>query len=164
MGKITHERLLELLSYDPLTGIFTRRIGVRGHEAGSVVGTVKDGYVCITLDKKFYLAHRLAWFYMTGSWPLRQIDHKDRDRSNNRWLNLRLATNQQNTVNRDLNSNNTSGSKGVSYDKARGKWRAQISIGGSRTLIGRFDLKSVAEAAYRAEALKHFGEFAEEIA
>jgi hypothetical protein len=73
---------------------------------------------------------------MTGEYPDRkfEMDHKDRDRSNNRFSNLRLATTSQNQANVGLRKDNISGFKGVSWEKAQNKWRATIAAGGERTV------------------------------
>ena len=87
---ITLQRLKELVSYDPETGIFTRKESSTNRvKTGSEVGwlDVSTGYVRIMLDRKTYRAHRLAWYYMTGD-DVQFIDHINRDRSDNRFSNL----------------------------------------------------------------------------
>ena len=120
-------RLKELVDYDSETGIFTwkPRKWAYGAKAGTEAGW-RDwkGYVIITLDRVNYRAHRLAWLYMTGEWPSQDVDHKDRNKANNRWINLREATRSQNMGNQSLRDCNTSGVKGVSWDKKTGKWVA----------------------------------------
>ena len=75
---ITQARLKELLTYDPETGYFTRNVNVKGANAGERAGTITaKGYIAIGIDRKHYLAHRLAFLYMTGEWPKELVDHKD---------------------------------------------------------------------------------------
>lgn len=173
---LTHARLLELLRYDSESGAFTRIGAARpqsAHNIGKPVGTVKagerdngGGYLIISVDGRPYRAHRLAWFYMTGEWPKDDVDHRDTNRLNNRWSNLRAATRSQNIANCRTPKDNTSGIKGVTFDKTRQKWRAQIGIGKCEKGywytkgLGRFDTKEQAAAAYQAEAMRRFGEFA----
>jgi hypothetical protein len=93
---ITYEKLKSLLTYDPNTGIFIYNYrhgawALKGSEAGRCD---KDGYLIITINKKAYSAHRLAWLYMTGEHPKEFIDHKDGNKSNNKFENLREATSQ----------------------------------------------------------------------
>jgi len=89
-----------------------------------------------------------------------QVDHIDGDGLNNTRDNLRLATSAQNSANRGKQSNNTSGFKGVSWNKPRGKWRAQIRVGGNQIHLGMFTSKDEAHAAYCEAAEEYFGEFA----
>jgi hypothetical protein len=97
----------------------------------------------------------LAWAIAYGTWP-QQIDHQDRIRNNNRLDNLRLATASQNSLNRGVRKNNTSGFKGVSYAKQTGKWWARIVVNGSRQSLGLFNSAEEAARAYKAaEALHH---------
>lgn len=157
---IEHARLLELLDYSPDTGVFTRKIGSRNRRAGSVAGSNSHGYREIKLDRKKYLAHRLAWFYVHGSWPKCLIDHIDMDRSNNRISNLREATHSTNKANRPRPANNKSGIKGVSFYKPTQKWQASICRQYKQTHLGFFESKESAAEAYRAAAGRLFGEFA----
>ena len=112
---ITHERLLEILRYDPDSGHFFWRgahgNGLGGKRAGYT--RKKNGYRGIRPDCVAYAEHRLAWFYMTGAWPERHIDHINRDVTDNRWANLREATSGQNNAN--MKAKNPTGLKGVHF-------------------------------------------------
>lgn len=160
---ITHERLLERLRYDPHTGDFVFRThrcsNLIGRVAGSVMST---GYVEVQVDKKRFLAHRLAWFYMKGAWPKSNLDHHDGDRSNNRFSNLREATQAQNTCNKAIQRNNRSGVLGVIWDEARGLWRAYVNKNGQHYHLGRFVSLDDAIAARKEGALAVHGVFASE--
>lgn len=106
---------------------------------------------------KYIMMHRLI-MGLDGGLPL--CDHRDGDGLNNRKSNLRLASNAQNTYNSKLPSTNTSGFKGVSWDKSHGKWLARIMKDGKEKKLGRFDdIKLAAEAYVRASKDFH-GEFA----
>jgi hypothetical protein len=124
---ITQERLKELVHYNPITGIFTRKICKPRSSvpAGNSTGSLAKGYILLKLDGKSYRAHRLAWLYMTGEYPQLSIDHIDGATSNNKWDNLRLATNSQNQCNKGLTISNTSGIKGLSKRDTR-YWRAIV--------------------------------------
>jgi hypothetical protein len=157
MKTVTLERLKEILSYDPETGFFTNLSTRKRAPIGATAGsTGKNGYIEIGIDGRSYLAHRLAWFYMTGEWPP-QVDHKDRDRANNAFSNLRAADNAQNQMNRKATSR--SGYKGVTWHDC-GKWMAQIHIEKKHIYLGLFETALDAHRAYCETALKHFGEFA----
>lgn len=160
--KLTQERLKQILHYDPQSGDWTRLV-TRNNNAkmGVVAGSKKPtGYILIGVDGTIYRAHRLAWLYMTGRWPRNQIDHKDGNPSNNCWLNLREATNGQNKANSLKNSNNTSGLKGVSWNKFHKKWYAYIGLNGRKESLGYYQTKEEAHSAYLAAAKANFGEFA----
>lgn len=162
---LTQARLKELLHYDPLTGTFTWLVS-RGRlaKAGQVAGSLNgDGYWQIKIDGVTYKAHRLAWLYMKGEWPPHEVDHWDTDRGNNRWANLRSATDEENRRNSGLPRNNTSGVRGVTWHKPSGKWVAQIGVGKAavrKTLnLGYFSEIGDAAAARRAAEIRLFGEF-----
>lgn len=121
---ITQDELKDRLIYDPSTGIFTER------SSGVSVGSITHyGYVQIGLDYEDYKAHRLAFLYMTGSTP-KMIDHKNRVKNDNRWSNLRECSYEENNCNTSIRSDNTSGVKGVSWDKNRNKWQAKVQFKG----------------------------------
>jgi len=149
---LTQERLKELLSYDPETGVFvwvvkpSQRVYI-----GAVAGIKKpNGYWYIKIDCKLYRAHRLAWLYMTGAFPPGQTDHINRARADNRFANLRAVTHSENQHNRIKQKNNTSGLKGVSYHKASKKWLAQIWSSNVSKYLGVFLTPEEASAAYLA--------------
>jgi len=155
---ITQERLKELLNYNPDTGVFTRIKGVKGSAAGSVVGC-KDkqrGYVKMCLDYKKYYAHRLVWLYMTGDWPVEDIDHINNDKSDNRFSNLRLASRSQNLANKGKQKNNTTGFKCVFFTKSTGRYRVVVND----KHIGYYATPEEAHAASKEDAERIYGEFA----
>ncbi len=141
---LTQERLREVLSYNPETGdfIWIKRLSYKV-PAGAIAGTTKPGsYTWICIDRFICSAHRLAWFYMTGEWPKKHIDHINCIKSDNRWCNLREATRQQNARNRRCRKDSITQIKGVFLDK--GVYRARIIIDGHTFYRGPF--KTVAEA------------------
>lgn len=149
-NRITHEQLLELLSYDPDTGIFVRKVATaRCLKVGDVAGSPHIcGYLEIALNGKRYLAHRLAWFYFYGAWPTKNLDHINGDCADNRISNLREASHSENAQNlRKARSNNkSSGLLGVSKN---GKWwHARICLNGERRYLGTFLTPQEAHMAY----------------
>ncbi len=161
---ICHSRLLGLLSYDRETGKFTWLVRPRKNTpAGSIAGSVKtNGYIKITINGRSFQAHRLAWFYMHGEWPppTEEMDHINRIRSDNRAVNLRVATRSQNKANSKRPAHNTSGFKGVSWNKVMSKWLAQIDVNRRNINLGYFDDPQEAHAAYCRAAAEYHGEFA----
>lgn len=153
---ITQEKLKRLLRYDPSTGVFTwlERPNNRIH-IGDVAGQLnKDGYRLIRIEGQFYMAHRLAWFYLRGVWPSDEIDHRNGSRDDNRFDNLREATHGQNQQNRLANKNNSSGHLGVFFDKRRHRWFAQIRVNCRQVYLGSHDDKDKARDAYRVAKSK----------
>jgi hypothetical protein len=114
------------ISYCPSTGVISRHGKPRN-------ATNSRGYKVIKIEDKYLYQHRVAWYLTYGFWP-DAIDHINRDKSDNRLINLRACTRSTNSLNRNLNSNNTSGVRGVCYDKATKKWIVQYK---SKT-IGRY--------------------------
>lgn len=162
MPMYDHARLLEIVTYDPETGIFTHNLSRGGTFAGTVAGhaSKRDGYVRINIDRNLHLAHRMAWFYVNKVWPEDTLDHINGDRKDNRICNLRVATKGQNNFNKPLTKQNTSGYKGVSLNKQSGKWKAQIQVNGKNRYIGQYnDIREAAEA-YIFAALDAHGEYA----
>lgn len=159
---LTRRRLKELLIYDPRTGIFRWRVRRSGVPiAGMVAGSPgPKGHILITINGRKYKASRLAVFWMTGRWPRQQVDHRDTDPGNDRWKNLRLATNAENCRNRSRFRNNTTGFKGVSFHRLTGKYQAAIRKDYRRIHLGLFGSARAAHEAYKAAANELFGEFA----
>lgn len=160
-GNITAPRLRELLHYEPEAGVFTwlSAAGARGRiKAGTVAGTKRrDGYIQIQIEGAIYTAHRLAWLYMTGEWPSGGLDHKHGVRDDNRWSELRAATQLQNLQNlRRAKSNNRTGLLGVSVVGRGGKFKSEIQAGGKKSHLGYFGTPEAAHAAYlEAKAVLH---------
>jgi len=153
---LSYERANELLRYDPETGKLywkvrlAKRIRI-GDEAGDLLLRPTNTYRRVKIDGVLYMSHRLAWLLHYSVWPEDQIDHKDGNGLNNRIENLRVVTNQENQKNRRMQRSNTSGVTGVCWDKARGKWRAQIHIDGKKKHLGYFaDIDEAAEAYRKA--------------
>lgn len=144
----SQEKLRSYLTYDPVSGIFTRP---DGKVAG---GFDPAGYIKISVENYQYFAHRLAFFYMTGRWP-RYVDHKDRVRSNNKWENLREATQSQNNVNAGAQKSNKSGYRGI-HQISNGRFRVQLQKDGKPIHIGYFpDVDSAVSARDRAAVAVH---------
>lgn len=134
--------LKQILNYDKESGIFTWKVDIsRKVKCGDIAGSLHEatGYVIITYKNNKIRAHRLAWAFVNGKWPEKQIDHKNNDRSDNRYENLREATIQQNMFNRIIPSNNTSGIKGVYFIPKSNKWGASVWYNYQRFYLGSFD-------------------------
>lgn len=157
--KLTHEILLQVLSYDKATGIFRWLVSPSTKvKAGSVAGYGGNGeYWRVMIFRRLYLGHRLAWFYVTGKWPAREIDHRDTDRSNLRWDNLRDVTRLVNSQNvRRARSDSGSGVLGAMTNKKG--FMARIKAGGKFHYLGTFSTPSLAHAAYvKAKRILHEG-------
>ncbi|ELD7609547.1 HNH endonuclease [Salmonella enterica] len=157
---LTLNRLKELISYDKSTGLFTWNLGNARAKKGSIAGHLhKNGYLRITIDGKQYRAHRLAWFYMTGTMPEGIIDHVNTVKSDNRWNNLRIATSTENSLNRSISIRNTSGIKGVHWSKEKNKWLVQITVSGMKFQLGGFKDIELANLVIEDARTKYHGEF-----
>lgn len=159
---LTAERLRSLLDYDCSTGELTWKCyRAPNAQEGDIAGVIaRDGYRQVYIDNRPYKAHRLVWLWMTGEWPTGSIDHRDMDRANNAWGNLRAATVSQNAANCGKRSFNTSGFKGVTFDRRKRRWMAQIQIDGRCNHLGYHDTPAAAHEAYVAAAQSIYGEFA----
>ena len=122
-----------VIHYCPESGILTSKVKTKLHNIGDELGTLNsNGYRQLMVSNKLYLAHILIWWYMTEAYPDQQIDHINTIRDDNRWINLRLSTQSQNIQNASMYITNTSGVKGLSFDKARNRWQCAIMKEGSR--------------------------------
>ena len=124
----------ELFDYDPKTGAFTRlKSTTNSVRVGDVAGSLeKSGYRRVNVGGKHYRVHRLIWLWVYGVWPSKLIDHRDRDRSNNRLLNLRDVTTTVNSENKGIQGNNTTGVPGVHFYKSLCCYQAYIGVRGRR--------------------------------
>jgi hypothetical protein len=157
---VTHERLLSLVNYDPITGIFTWKISKGRAKAGSIAGHRQHDYLSFMIDGKRYLCHRLAMFYMTGKWPIDEIDHKNLIKTMNTWDNLRNADKVMNAANTMKRSHNTSGFKGAFFNRRNGKWLSQIRVNKKQIYLGNYETPELAHQAYCLAAMEFFGEYA----
>ena len=162
MSELTQAELRRRLDYDPETGVFTWTES-RGSVRKGVIAGAKprsDGYLLIRVYGNLYLAHRLAWLYMTGTWPENDIDHINCVRDDNRFINLRGATRTQNLRNSKPQKGGTSRFKGVYFDARRCKWVSGIQVNKKQIFLGYFDVEKEAAAAYAKAANDYFENFA----
>lgn len=154
MSKPTYEQIRELFDYDPERGCLVRKVK-RGQcfNVGDVAGSLfPSGYYYIEIDGKSYSTHRLIWLWHNGYWSENQIDHVDQDKLNNRIENLREVSKSCNLRNTGNSRANTSGVKGVQWNKNKGKWDAKITIDGKQRQIGTFsDFVAAVVARWKKE-------------
>jgi len=157
---IKQQELKDALHYCPETGIFTWRVDagtkkLSGKKAGCVHAT---GYIVIKINGKLYSAHRLAFLYMSGEWPVDIVDHINGNGADNRWENLRQANKMQNACNSPLSSRNTSGVKGVCWNSGARKWQAQVEYCGARHCMTFLSIED-AKAWIETKRAELHGEF-----
>ena len=171
----TQERLKELFDYPPEVGDLVWRVDRGGRaKVGMVAGCVSNlmcsqrganpkFYRLIRVDYKKFLAHRLIYIYMTGSCP-EFLDHRDGNSLNNRFENLRPATSRENSFNSKIPKSNTSGIKGVYFNKRMKKWVCAIKGLDGKRIFKFYD--TLEEAKIRMPILRrevHGEEFARDV-
>jgi hypothetical protein len=125
---ITQKEVRELFKYNKETGILKWRNRGKGRRKTAIAGNINSkGYIVVCVKGKTYKAHGLIWLGMTGAFPTNQIDHINRIKTDNRWQNLRDISTSQNNRNKGLQKNNTSGVKGVCFNKKTNKWEVYIA-------------------------------------
>ena len=155
---LTQKRLKELVYYNKEDGSFTslvdwKRYCKKGDKIGRPAST---GYTVISIDYKQYLAHRLAWFYEYNEWP-KVIDHINHDKTDNKLSNIRNVSHSVNSKNYpSRRSINTSGARGVHWNKNSEKWTACIGVDYKTIHLGSFETKLDAFSA-RVEAENKYG-------
>lgn len=154
--ELTAERLKQLVHYDPDTGVFTHIAPRKKIRVGEQAGGIDpgSGYVVLCIDRKRHYAHRLAFLYMNGKWPAQLVDHRDGNRSNNAFSNLRDAPrliNQQNMRRAAC----TSSSGLIGAFKKRDRWESRIRVAGTIIRLGVFGTAEEAHAAYVAAKRVH---------
>lgn len=152
----SHEEIKSAFDYCPETGCLLwkpRPRVVAGQPAGSLYA---NGYVKIRFKQSNYWAHRLVWFWHTGEWPSKEIDHLNGDRGDNRVENLRPASRPENRQNSISKQQRSGALAGAHFCTSTGRWRANITVAGKIHRLGRFDTPEEAHAAYlKAKAELH---------
>lgn len=151
MTKLTKERLQEIFIYEPDTGLFLRNKKFGKYGIGEPMGRLrKDGYMDLLIDSRRYYLHRLAWLWMTGSFPSdgMQIDHIDRNRSNNIFHNLRVVTPSDNQLNRHDRIYDDGKMIGARRTEG-GRWFSRIQMYGRDVWLGTFDTQEEAFFAWK---------------
>jgi len=154
---ITQERVRDLLFYKD--GSLFWRVHRSGVRFGSMAGTRHSGgYLNVTVDGKLYKAHRLVFLYHHGYLPENEVDHIDRNRSNNKIENLREVSKSCNSRNSTQQNSTSSGVKGITWDKYAQKWKAQIMVHGTAKHLGRYsDFTEAAAHRLAAEQCLNWG-------
>lgn len=119
-----------------------------------------NGYIQLEIYGCVQNGHVVAWSIYNGYVPSCEIDHLNGIRTDNRICNLREATDKQQGMNRGISSRNTSGVKGISFQKGLNKWRPRIQVNGKSLSLGCFDSFDEAVAARKAAEAKYYGEYA----
>lgn len=145
---------LNVLSYDPDSGLFTWKVSRGTVKAGSVCTTKHhDGYLVTMIGKKNYGLHRLAFLFMGVDLPS-CVDHINGIRSDNRWINLRPVTPAENARNRRLYSNSSSGILGVTWIKSH-RWQVYGHLDGRAIYLGGFSSLLDAASARKSFELRN---------
>lgn len=161
---VTSDELKRLVHYNPETGVMTSRVHRGPLPIGQVIGWGNKGYRHTSIYEVGCLVHRLVWLYMTGDDPGdMEVDHINRDGSDNRWENLRLATHRENMRNGRRRSSSTTGHVGVHYYKERGNWTAHITTNYKTKCLGYFATIEDAIAARLAAEAEYHGAFAQSL-
>ena len=156
-ASLTQSALKEMLSYDPKTGLFrwlSTRSGIKADGAAGYINP-KTNYCVITVKNNTFKAHRLAWLYVYGEWPINDIDHINQNGSDNRIENLRDVNRIENGRNHSLSRTNTSGITGVCWNTRTKIWHANIRIGSRNIHLGTYHDKFEAVCARKSANNKH---------
>lgn len=163
----TLQELLKVwITYDPDSGIVRWRRDSRYTKAGERADKTffnkqnNYWYSRIALCGQHYATATIIWVYVTGRFPKTLVDHKDLDATNNRWTNLREATQSQNVANQRLSNRNTSGFKNVYWSKRKRKWHVLCKLNNKTKSLGHFDCLFAAVRTARLKAREIYGEFA----
>jgi hypothetical protein len=127
-----------------------------GSKAGS---RHHSNYIYITFNKSNIAEHRIIFLMHHGYFP-QQVDHIDGNRKNNSIENLRAATPLTNAQNAKVRKDNTSGAKGVNWNKSNNQWRVRVQVNNKRILIGDFKDLELAELVAQEARNKYHGNFA----
>lgn len=154
-------RLKEFFDYhDSGWLVWKKTKGSRTKIGSSAGGITVHGYYTVGFDQKKHQLSRLIYIWHNGDIGAFDIDHKDRVTTNNKITNLRICTRSFNNGNTKIPVTNTTGFKGVSYEKRRGKFEAYINFKSKKKHLGYYERPEDAAVAYNEAAVKYFGEFA----
>jgi len=163
---ITADYVRSILDYDPATGIFRwkHRTDIRACDNARMIGKIagsldKKGYRRIIINRRNYAAHRLAWLYTTGEWPIDEVDHKNLNKDDNRFKEIREATSSDNGCNRQTRADSGTQLRGIYLDKRYGGYVVKIQRHGKRIYLGTVSTAKEAIAVYATAAEKLHGEF-----
>ncbi|EQB7353713.1 hypothetical protein BB775_10535 [Enterobacter roggenkampii] len=150
----------DLIDYNAETGVLTAKVNFSGRQAGSVIGSQTwQGYYAFSLFGKKCFAHRLAWLLHYGEWPSQPIDHINGIKTDNSIRNLRLCSLSQNQFNKPTQKNNTTGVKGVYWNKRDKRYVASVQFNGKKYSAGHHkDIESAKEEVMKLRE-KLAGEF-----
>jgi len=157
-----HSSLNLALTYDRITGELRWKSGVGGRaKDGAVAGNLNTaGHRMVKIKGRKYYAHRIAWKMVHGADPTEEIDHRNGIKDDNRLDNLREASKADNQHNSKVRRDNTSGFKGVSFNRQVGLFHASIMLHGKQRHLGLFLTPDQAHMARAAAACELHGEFA----
>jgi hypothetical protein len=129
---------------DPAQGII-RDLG------GKTLGTVHaKGYIVVQACNRQLQVHHIIWWKHYGKWPVLQLDHRDKDKTNNRISNLFEVSHSQQMRNRVLPSSRPH--RGVQVTKGKPpKYEVRISIEGKTTYLGTYDTLEKAASVYNTK-------------
>lgn len=158
--------LLRLFHYESKTGVILWRVRTdvsrswntryAGTPAGSDCG---HGYLKVSIGKRLFYVHHIAWALAYGSVLPDEIDHVNGDRQDNRLVNLRASVRAQNARNVKVSKRSSTGVRGV-FPLPSGRFCARIGYAGKDTYLGSYDTLGAAAKAYATAANTLHGEFA----
>jgi hypothetical protein len=156
---ITQDNLKDYFTYKD-GNLFWKRQPSRRITVGSIAGNLTErGYIQVKVFNKRFYAHRIIFFMFNGYFP-QELDHIDGNKSNNRIENLRDSTKSQNNMNSKKRKDNTSGTKGITWDKRCNKWKVQGQANNIKYYLGRYDDMELAKKVIYEFRKQHHNEYA----
>ena len=157
---LTIERLIEHSTYNKETGVFTANQASARKKIGDPIGRINShGYMQISIDGVLHMAHRLAWMHVHLSHPAMDIDHRNLNKADNRFSNLRMASEIENGYNIPMKATNKAGFKGVYMRKKTGSWCAECKVNKKKYWLGTYKTAQEAGKAYDDFAKANHGDF-----
>lgn len=163
MSDLAHEKLLAVLDYNPASGAFSWKVKHRNQRKAHPGSIGLNGRLYIHIDRRQHIGHRLAWFYVTGSWPVGNVVPLDGDYLNLAFANLKEETPAETARRAKPRAGTSSGVRGVSWDQKRKKWHATITVDYQIRHLGRFEHKEDAAAAYETARMAMLGSSSQDV-